>query len=516
MKQFIFLILFSLLLMTASISFGQSMDAPKREFRGIWVATVVNLDYPSSKNLDSESQKQEWIKLLDEYKALGLNAVIFQVRPAGDAFYESDLVPWSGYLTGKQGVAPVPYYDPLAFLVEEAHKRGIEFHAWFNPYRATMNAKTDELASSHMYKQRPDWFVEYGGKYYFNPAIEGVRKHIVSVVQEVVKKYDIDAVHFDDYFYPYQSGDKDFPDDAQFKELGKEFSNKGDWRRYNVDLLIEELSKNIKATKPHVQFGISPFGVWRNESLDPVNGSATRAGINSYDDLNADILKWLELGWIDYVAPQLYWYIGFSVADYKILVDWWSKRTYGRQLYIGHAAYKIGNDSRQEWNNAEEMPSQIRLNRQTPNVQGSIFFRSKSVLDNPLNFSSTLKKEYYKTPALLPEATFLGLPTANAPRQKWAKNRDTGILLRWKPNRKDATGLAAYYAIYRFEKGAEQDFDKAKNLLAVTPMLQTQKLYTYIDTTATDKQKYVYVIRPVNRQHSEGLASKARKKRRRE
>ncbi len=492
-------------------SFGQG-TSPKREFRGVWVATVLNLDYPSSKNLDSESQKQEWIGLLDEYKKMGMNAVIFQVRPAGDAFYPSNLVPWSGYLTGEQGVAPEPFYDPLTFLIAETHKRSMEFHAWFNPYRATMNNKKSELSSSHMLEKRPDWFVDYGGKYYFNPALQEVRDHIVAVVEEVVNKYDIDGVHFDDYFYPYKKAGQEFPDQAQFEELGQEFSNIGDWRRNNVDLLISELSKTIKKAKPYVRFGISPFGVWRNENVDPVNGSATRAGVMSYDDLNADILKWLEADWIDYVAPQIYWNIGFTVADYAVLVDWWSKHSFGKDLYIGHAAYKVATDSRAAWNSPDEIPKQIRLNRQNPNVQGSIYFRSKSLLDNPLGVADALKKDYYQQQAMLPNTPQSFTKTNNFPKQRCAKNKEEGIQLRWKYHRKDKKNPPYYYVVYRFEDGVAVDFNNSKNIIAVTPFhVEHQRKWEYSDNSAKKGKKYTYVVRPVNREHSEGLPSKGKK-----
>jgi uncharacterized lipoprotein YddW (UPF0748 family) len=490
-------------------SYGQT-NSPKREFRGVWVATVLNLDYPSSKNLDSESQKQEWIDLLDEYKKMGMNAVIFQVRPAGDAFYESDLVPWSGYLTGKQGLAPEPYFDPLTFLIEEAHKRSIEFHAWFNPYRATMNNKTNELSSEHMFNKKPDWFVEYGGKYYFNPALEEVRDHIVDVVKEVVDKYDIDGVHFDDYFYPYKKAGKEFPDQTQFAELGQEFSTIGDWRRHNVDLLISDLSKTIKDTKPYIKFGISPFGVWRNSSVDPINGSATRAGVMSYDDLNADILKWLEEDWIDYVAPQIYWNIGFTVADYSVLVDWWSKHSFGKDLYIGHASYKVGKDSQTAWNKPDEIPKQIQLNRENPNVQGSIYFRSKTLLDNPLGVADALRAQEYKEAAMLPKGKING-NTHHFPILKRAKNKENGILLRWKYNKKDLKNPPFYYAIYRFEIDEVVNFETSKNLISITPFNSATRASEYWDSSAKKGEKYKYVVRAVNRFHVEGLSSKQRK-----
>ena len=489
-------------------TFGQV--TPKREFRGVWVATVTNIDFPSSANLDSESQRKEWTNMLDKLKAMGMNAVVAQIRPAGDAFYPSDYAPWSKYLTGKQGQAPVPFYDPLEFMIAESHKRGMEFHAWLNPYRATMDLKTQNLSSKHILKQHPDWFIEYGGRYYFNPGLKEVRSHINDIVQEIVEKYNIDAIHFDDYFYPYKSKGKEFPDDATFQEFGKEFEDKGDWRRHNVDLLIEELSTTIRLTKPWVRFGISPFGVWRNKSQDAERGSNSRASIASYDDLHADVLKWMEEGWIDYIVPQLYWYIGLPVADYDILIDWWNDNTYDKHLYIGHAAYKVGDGGRQkEWQNPKEMANQIRLNRVTPNAKGSIYFSARSFKPNKLGLVDTITY-HYRYPALIPSYDKVYIEPHNYPRQYRAKNKDEAVRLRWKYSKKDLANPPFYYVIYRFKGKEVGDFKDASNILAVTAFDELRRSWEYFDETAKSGQQYTYVIRPVNKMHQEGLPSRKR------
>lgn len=510
MKTIISILIVSLLMPTLN-----AQQSPKREFRAVWVATVVNIDYPSSKKLDSDSQKREWIEMLENYQRMGLNAVIVQVRPAGDAFYPTDLAPWSEYLTGKQGARPIPMYDPLAFMIEETHKRGMEFHAWLNPYRATMSLDLDKLSNQHQLKKNPDWFVKYGKRYYFNPGLPDVRQHINQVVEEIVRNYNIDAIHFDDYFYPYKVKGQEFPDSATYAEYGKEFSDIGDWRRYNVDVLIENLSKIIKDNKPYVKFGISPFGVWRNKSTDPVNGSDSYASIASYDDLNADILKWMEKDWIDYVAPQLYWYIGFRPADYLKLTNWWNDKTYGKDLYIGHAAYKVDDKSNKpQWQDRNEMGRQIELNRKTPNVLGSIYFSSRSLKANKLNVTDTISS-YYEHPALIPENKKTVLPENRKVSFSRAKNRDNAIRLRWKYSSKDKKNPPLYYVIYRFEGRKVGDLNDARNILATTAYNPNQRSWEFFDRTAEKKKRYTYVIRPVNRLHQEGTTSRKRRARKR-
>jgi len=365
----------------------------KKELRGVWVASVINIDWPSKKGLDIEAQKREYISVLEDVKRWNMNAVFVQVKPTGDAFYPSKYSPWSEYLTGTQGVNPG--YDPLKFMVDEAHKRGIEFHAWFNPYRLTMKGKstsTESLAKDNIGRKRPEWTVVYGGQLYLNPGIPEVNDYVIDSIVEVVKKYDIDGVHMDDYFYPYKVKNQEYPDSAQFKKYGSKFSSIGDWRRNNVNTLIEKLHNSIKKEKENVEFGISPFGVWRNVSTDPVRGSQTTAGVQNYDDLYADILLWMNKGWIDYVAPQIYWNQGHKAAEYNTLVKWWSK--YAAQtntnLYIGQAAYKIN-----EWKNAKELINQINFNRNYPEVKGSIFFSYKSLLTNPKNATNGLAQGPY-------------------------------------------------------------------------------------------------------------------------
>jgi uncharacterized lipoprotein YddW (UPF0748 family) len=390
-----------LFFLSAYACIGQS---PVYEFRGVWIASVDNIDWPQPKQYNVDSQKTEFIRQLDMHKANGMNAVVVQVRPATDAFYPSPFEPWSQWLTGKQGKPPVPYYDPLQFTIDEAHRRGFEYHAWCNPYRATFLIGKSSIAPAHITKLHPEWFLSYGGTLYFDPGNKEGQKWVVAVIRDMVKRYDIDAIHMDDYFYPYRIAGKEFPDTASYRKYSNGM-NKEDWRRSNTDSIIHQLSVMIKKEKPWVKFGISPFGVWRNKSKDP-EGSDTQAGQTNYDDLYADILLWTRNGWIDYVTPQLYWEIGFERADYVTLLDWWSKHAYGRHMYIGMGIYRAY-EKNPAWKQKSQLPRQIEMLRKYPTVQGSIYFSSTSFYGNPNAWNDTLRNNYYKTPALIPEMEWL-------------------------------------------------------------------------------------------------------------
>ncbi|HEX3168112.1 MAG TPA: family 10 glycosylhydrolase [Chitinophagaceae bacterium] len=373
------------------------------EFRGVWIASVDNIDWPPKGMTNPDSQRTEFIRQLEMHKSNGMNAVIVQVRPAADAFYPSQFEPWSQWLTGVQGQPPFPYYDPLEFMIKETHKRGMEFHAWCNPYRADFKIGASSIAPNHVTRIHPEWFLDYGDKKYFDPASEEVQRFVVKVVTDIVHRYDVDAIHMDDYFYPYRIAGKEFPDDDSYKR-SKSKLNKDDWRRSNVDTIMKMLSVAIKKEKPWVQFGISPFSVWRNNDKDP-RGSDSKAGQTNYDDLYADILLWLKEKWVDYVAPQLYLEIGHDKIDYAKMLEWWSKNSYGRNLYIGLGIYRSGSNA--AWKNPNELPNQIKLLRQYSNVQGSIYFSSKSFNNNPNGWSDSLRNNYYKLQVATPQMDWL-------------------------------------------------------------------------------------------------------------
>ncbi|QLG44068.1 glycoside hydrolase family 10 protein [Costertonia aggregata] len=394
-----------LLFVVASLLFScspyKSVPQPKTEFRGFWVATVVNIDWPKNAKDPVEKQKADYLKILDFYENLNFNAAIVQIRTAGDAFYDSQHAPWSRYLTGEEGKAPNTGIDILEWMIHETHKRGMEFHAWLNPYRATFDLKTDSLSPEHDYNQHPEWMLKYGKKYYYNPGLPQVRDKLVSIMREVVQGYDIDAIHFDDYFYPYKIKGEIFGDSIAYQKYAHPDLALEDWRRSNVDSLVKNIHKVIKSEKPWVQFGISPFGVWKNISTDP-KGSDTKAGQTTYEDLYADPLLWMKKGWIDYLAPQAYWSMHLPVASHKTIVNWWAENSDNTNLYIGNGTYKIRNNSDKAWKKKKEIPNQIKLARNNNQVAGNIFFSAKSLMQKNKDVTRLLKRHFYQQKALPP------------------------------------------------------------------------------------------------------------------
>lgn len=479
--------------------------APKREFRAAWIAHVSNIDWPSTRTLTPEAQRLEFTNILDFHKAAGMNAVVVQVRASCDAIYPSDIEPWSEWLTGQQGRSP--NYDPLAFMIAETHKRGMEFHAWFNPYRAVVSTNVSNIAASHVSNQHPDWIQTYNLIKILDPGLPAVRQYVVGVVMDVVRRYDIDAVHFDDYFYPYPQTGFTFADDNTFAAHGRGIANKNDWRRDNVNLLIKTVGDSIKNAKKYVKFGISPFGIWRNQSSDP-QGSATN-GLQSYSDIYADARKWMRESWVDYTAPQLYWSIGFTAAKYEVLVPWWANNANGRHVYIGQAAYRINNGGTDaNWSQPTLMPNELRLNRTTPSVLGSIFYNTKSLIANPLGIIDSLKNNFYKTPALIPPMHWKDSIAPKAPTNLTATINapQTQVTLRWTAPTAATDGeTASYYVIYRFLVGETVNLDKATAIRHIT-LSDTTRSFT--DAFATPAA-FVYVVTAVDRLHNESVVSNA-------
>lgn len=370
-----------LLITIVNFSFAQKQN---RELRAVWVASVLNIDWPSQSGLSANRQKEEFISILDNVEKWNMNAIIIQVKPTADALYKSKLSPWSKYLTGKQGGDPG--YDPLEFIIEEAHKRNIEVHAWFNPYRLTLgSANWETLSPDNIAFKHKDWVVKYGNQLLLNPGIPEVTDYVVDGIMEVVKNYKVDGIHLDDYFYPYKIGTLEYPDYKEYAKYGITYASKEDWRRANINNLVKKLHDKIKAENKNLEFGISPFGVWRNKKSDP-RGSETRA-LQNYDDLYADVLYWMEKGWIDYVAPQLYWHRGNSSADYTTLVEWWNEaaKNNNTDLYIGLGVYRVKN-----WKLENELIEQINMNKEFSSIKGNIFFSYKSLLENPKDIINQL------------------------------------------------------------------------------------------------------------------------------
>ncbi|MGP3999720.1 glycoside hydrolase family 10 protein [Streptomyces sp. 8N706] len=374
----------------------------QRQFRGMWLATVANRDWPSRPGLPADQQQAELAGFLDTAVQRRLNAVVLQVRPTADALWPSPYEPWSQYLTGEQGKDPG--WDPLGFAVHEAHGRGLELHAWFNPYRIANHTDPLRLVPGHPARVHPEWVVPYGGKLYYNPGLPEVRRFVQDAMLHAVRHYAVDAVHWDDYFYPYPAAGQVFDDDAAWAEYGEGFPDRAAWRRDNTDRLVRETAARIKEIKPQVRFGISPFAVWRNRTTDPA-GSDTRAGVQTYDDLYADTRMWVREGWIDYIVPQVYWNIGFAAADYATLVPWWSGVVEGTgvDLYIGEALYKAGDPAQPApWQDPAELSRHLTFDRDWPQVRGHVFFSGKEVVVDRIGAMARVVADHYPTPVRPP------------------------------------------------------------------------------------------------------------------
>ena len=487
------LCVFFLLLMAGGV-FAQVQTGsayPKREFRAAWIQSVNG----QFRGMPTEKLKQNLIGQLNSLQKAGINAIIFQVRPEADALYASRLEPWSRFLTGVQGKAPEPYWDPMQFMIDECHKRGMEFHAWINPYRTKTTLKS-ELAPNHVYNIHPEWFVTYGDQLYFDPALPESRRHICMVVSDIVSRYDVDAIHMDDYFYPYPIKGKDFPDDASFARFGGGFSNKGDWRRSNVNVLIKKLHETIREIKPWVKFGVSPFGIYRNESSDPL-GSKTK-GLQNYDDLYADVLLWAREGWIDYNIPQIYWHIGHPVADYETLVKWWARNTENRPLFIGQSVMNTVQNADPKNPSINQLPRKMALQRAYQTIGGSCQWPASAVVENAGKYRDALIAEYHKYPALPPVFDFMDNEAPAKVRKMKPVWTEDGYILFWTaPKYKEEMNRAVQHVVYRFNDKEKVNIDDPSHIVAIT----RDNFYKlpYED----GKTKYRYVVTALDRLHNE-------------
>ena len=487
------LCVFFLLLMAGGV-FAQVQTGsayPKREFRAAWIQSVNG----QFRGMPTEKLKQNLIGQLNSLQKAGINAIIFQVRPEADALYASRLEPWSRFLTGVQGKAPEPNWDPMQFMIDECHKRGMEFHAWINPYRTKTTLKS-ELAPNHVYNVHPEWFVTYGDQLYFDPALPESRRHICMVVSDIVSRYDVDAIHMDDYFYPYPIKGKDFPDDASFARFGGGFSNKGDWRRSNVNVLIKKLHETIREIKPWVKFGVSPFGIYRNESSDPL-GSKTK-GLQNYDDLYADVLLWAREGWIDYNIPQIYWHIGHPVADYETLVKWWARNTENRPLFIGQSVMNTVQNADPKNPSINQLPRKMALQRAYQTIGGSCQWPASAVVENAGKYRDALIAEYHKYPALPPVFDFMDNEAPAKVRKMKPVWTEDGYILFWTaPKYKEEMNRAVQYVVYCFNDKEKVNIDDPSHIVAIT----RDNFYKlpYED----GKTKYRYVVTALDRLHNE-------------
>ncbi len=441
----------------------------KHEWRAAWIATVNNIDWPSKPGLSSEQQKEELIEYLDLFKSMNFNAIVLQVRPTADAFYKSKLEPWSIYLTGDQKTAPEPIYNPLEFAIEEAHKRGMEMHAWLNPYRVSQDtANLVDMSPDHIYKQQPHLFVRHGKKLYFDPAYPETREFLVNVIEDMVMNYDLDGIHFDDYFYP----NNDFEDSLSFSLHSRGYAeeDKMTWRRENVDIVIEMLREKIKSVKPYVKFGISPYAVWRNLREDPRGSDTKSYGYTNYDHLHADILLWMENGWLDYVLPQLYFNIGYENADFNILANWWQEYSAGTPVYGGLGTYRLDKNSKIEaWKSPDEIKQQADILRKMKAYQGVCYFSARNFKNNRLDINDIMY-ELYPNPALVPALRGFPIKTISSPNDVKIENSEEGTRIVWKKPviEKEDMHAPKYHLIYRFSKNSKPNFEKGHAIIALT------------------------------------------------
>ena len=475
---------------------------PKREFRGAWIQ-MINGQF---QGMSRDQMQQNLTNQLNELQACGINTIIFQVRGEADALYDSHYEPWSRFLTGKQGTPPSPYWDPLAWMIKECHQRGMELHAWINPYRAKTKGTT-ELAVNHPYIQNPENFFSYDGLIIFDPGLQQNRDYISMIVSDIVSRYNVDGIHIDDYFYPYPVAGVPIPDDETFRRYNNGIENRNDWRRHNVNLLIQELYETIHTIKPWVKFGVSPFGIYHNQKPgDVIPGSNTK-GLQNYDDLYADVLYWIDKGWVDYTVPQIYWEIGHKSADYDTLVRWWSQHGSKRPLVIGQDVERTVKASDLQNPRRNQMPEKFRLQRTLPGISGSCLWYSAAVVRNEGNFASVLKKHYHTAPALVPQMPFITKDKPGKVKNLRVEQRPDGQYLVWDaPSFRDWRTQATRYVVYRFAKGERRNTDDPTHIVAITP-----KPFYQLSDDARERAA-TYVVTALNPVQNESKAKKKKVK----
>lgn len=472
----------------------------KREFRGAWIQCVNG----QFKGIGTETMQRTLTYQLNELQKDGCNAIIFQVRPECDALYESDLEPWSYYLTGVQGEKPNPYWDPLQWMIDECHRRGMELHAWINPYRAKTKSP-HQNAANHVIVRHPEWTFDYDGLTLLNPAYKECRDYICDVVKDIVERYDVDGLHIDDYFYPYPVAGVEIPDEAQYRAAPNGMKNRDDWRRYNVNMFIQQVYETIHQTKPWVKFGVSPFGIYRNQKSDP-NGSKTN-GLQNYDQLYADVLLWDANGWMDYCVPQLYWEIGNKAADYDELIHWWNRHLTRTPLYIGEDVERTVKYPDLTNKSQHQLAAKMALHAELPRIQGTVLWYAKAAVDNVGNYGTLLRNNYWRMPALQPLMPHIDKKAPKAPRKLKAVRMDDGehVLFWMPPKGKGWQDEAASYVVYRFEKGEPINIDDPSKIVKVT----TDCLYMI---PAGQSGRFTYVVTALDRMQNESKIAKKKVK----
>lgn len=458
-----------------------------REMRGVWVATVGNIDWPSSPNLSVETLKREVDKIVSDSKTWGLNTIFLQVRPSSDAIYSSKIEPLSPYICSDSKLLSIyEDFDALNYWIEQCHKNGIELHAWINPFRVTPSQEYQPMGR-HISNTHPEWVLSYGGKQFLDPGVPEAREYVVSVVRDIVSRYDVDGIHLDDYFYPYPVANETISDFSSFERYNTGRMSVGDWRRRNVTMVISDVYSCIKEEKPWVVFGVSPFGVWRNQSMDP-RGSKTKAGITNYDILFADVCEWVRLGIVDYLVPQIYWESGNAAADFDELSQWWANMaTEKTKMFVGHAIFKVNSAQGKVWGKQNEIEDQILKVRKNEKLKGSVFFSYRQFLRNINGLQERMKTSIYSEPAL---SGFDQTCDSQEEVRIGYLDKDDNIL-RWRLENEEDTARVRFYVVYRIQNSKVAEPLMPQNVVGVTSDM-TWELHPAV--SRRDREKYVYRV----------------------
>lgn len=483
------------LLCLLGLSAQNPLEGPKREMRGAWIQCVNG----QFQGMSREQMQANLTQQLDAMQRAGINTIMFQVRAEADALYESPFEPWSKFLTGRQGQHPG--WDPLAWMIEQSHRRGMELHAWINPFRAKTKT-THQLATTHPYLRWPDRFFQYDGLYLFDPGKMENQVYICEIAADIVRRYDVDGLHIDDYFYPYPVAGLPIPDTNTYNNFGQGFRNVADWRRYNVNLFIKMLYNTVHSVKPWVKFGVSPFGIYHNlSSGSNIPGSETR-GLQNYDDLYADVLYWVNQGWVDYIVPQLYWEIGHRSADYKRLLQWWARHAKGRPLIIGQDVERTVRARDVNNPTTNQMAAKFELVRRTPGIVGNCFWYSAALTRDEGGYATELQNNYHLEPSLQPLMPHIDDKRPGKPRRLKALWMPDGYYLFWTaPRARSEMDVAKQYVIYCFERGQKKNLNSSTHIIAITNQTWYKLPYNF------GNERYTYYVTALDRLHNESKAA---------
>ncbi len=489
-------IFLAVLLMLNALNLPVHGQDTQIQVRAAWLTTLNNIDWPSKPGLSEKELKQELNTILNFYYQTGINTIFFQVRPTAEVFYQSSLEPWNRAITGNKGQTPPGNFDPLLYLLKEGHKRGMEIHAWINPFRVLFNPTKQELKEFLSYQENSDWYVKYGNHLYLDPGVPEVRNYVLEVVKDLVNNYDVDGIHLDDYFYPYPKNNKPFDDAETFKKYGDR-DDIGSWRRTNINDFVFRIHQYLNSDHPYIKFGISPFGVWENADAHPA-GSDTQASITSYSTNYADVLYWMQEGWIDYLIPQLYWNIGFELADFAKLTEWWNQHSYGRHIYVGHANYKFDRKSPiPSWREPEEIVRQFKNIEQYQNLVGSAFFNTSTLMKNPVSSTDSLRAYLHRYPSKIPMMDYKSQVEPSPIQQLKCREQNNQVIVFWKLARQTNPNFT--YTFYL----SSEDSPEEKHLKLVIPGHISSA--TLPQEWFTEGQEYRVFIGATSKTHCEKL-----------